>query len=475
MPRQRYSNIGTFYGGLSDSPRTGIEGSFAEGVGVDVHSISGLVTAHQALAKDSGATVDERCDFAVRGTDGNQYWFSAESGKVWRRTSAGTWSLLFTNGNGACIGAEEFDDYVYYATDTDLGKYGPLSGEATNTDSAETLNTATYHPMAKQGLYLVIGNGRDLATVSDVGAFTSNGTPDVTFSSLKHNQEIICMKPFGIDVIFGTQSTDSSDNGQLLRWDLVSPTFLDNPPFIPATKVQAIMSNGLYAFVVVGEYGEIQYYDGEICVPVKQIYGDYSSTKYIQVRPGSTCEFSGRSLFGVSNGAGNPCNEGVYAIGHRDKNYPLALTCDYVPSSGNLTGVEIGAVLVDGRDLYVAWKDGTSQGVDAIDWSNKYSSAYLKTLAISGNRVKEKTFKNYVVNYKSKPTGTDLDLSYDSNYSGTNTSMTKTQSETNENKIRYHDNVTSGALQLRVDFTTSGNSSPEFESLYCDWTEADNI
>lgn len=59
------------------------------------------------------------------------------------------------------------------------------------------------------GIYLYIGNDRTIASVSDAGTFTADGTPDVTFASLPSQYEIKTMCKFGIDVLIGT-SVDSN-------------------------------------------------------------------------------------------------------------------------------------------------------------------------------------------------------------------------------------------------------------------------
>jgi len=52
----------------------------------------------------------------------------SEGGKIYRETSGGTWSSLQTTSNCAGEGLAIFDDYLYYALDKELGRYGKLSG-----------------------------------------------------------------------------------------------------------------------------------------------------------------------------------------------------------------------------------------------------------------------------------------------------------------------------------------------------------
>ncbi len=83
-------------GGLADSPYFGGENSLAEIVGFDLHSQPGKAIVNQKLTKNSGDTVTEFCKVRAPLSDGSSVWFSSTTGKVWRRTSAGVWSLLGT-------------------------------------------------------------------------------------------------------------------------------------------------------------------------------------------------------------------------------------------------------------------------------------------------------------------------------------------------------------------------------------------
>ena len=144
-------SINNFSGGQADSDKLGVRGSFAEGKGLDIHSEPGLLKCNQKLKKESETIVVDFARFAVACSDGDSYWFG-DTGKIYKR-SAGTWTLTHT-ATGAILGAIEFDDYIYYATATALGRYGPISSTPTWTDSWQTLTSATWHPMTVQGLYL---------------------------------------------------------------------------------------------------------------------------------------------------------------------------------------------------------------------------------------------------------------------------------------------------------------------------------
>ena len=89
--------------GLADSKHSGIAGSVAEMVGIDIHSTPGLTKIQQALAKDSGATVDAFVRIAITASDGSTLWFSYTTGKIWLRTTGGAWTLEHTTTPAAGI------------------------------------------------------------------------------------------------------------------------------------------------------------------------------------------------------------------------------------------------------------------------------------------------------------------------------------------------------------------------------------
>lgn len=106
-------------------------------------------------------------------------------------------------------------------------------------------------------------------------------------------------------------------------------------------------------------------------------------------------------------------------------------------------------------------------GVDKIDWSSKYSSAYLETVQLipADNRVRLKTLTDFSAQYASLPTSTDITFKYEVNYSGSFTTLTSVK-DTKIMQKRTNKSITNiGALRLRADFTVSSNNAPEVEDF----------
>ena len=124
--------INSYRGALSDYEDKGIAGSFKFGTDIDVRKEKDTLSATQALVDETGVTFTDLVRFIVEASDGNSYGFG-KAGKIYKRTSGGTWSLVYTDSDGEIKGAEEWfhrngKAYLYWATATKL-KRKELPGE----------------------------------------------------------------------------------------------------------------------------------------------------------------------------------------------------------------------------------------------------------------------------------------------------------------------------------------------------------
>jgi len=95
----------SFSGGLSDGNRIGVSGSFLFGQGLNFKDNPDQITANKAAVKNSGTTVTDLVKWISN--DGTTTYFYGDAGKIYKRTSGGTWSLLRTvansGGQGLCV------------------------------------------------------------------------------------------------------------------------------------------------------------------------------------------------------------------------------------------------------------------------------------------------------------------------------------------------------------------------------------
>lgn len=466
MPITKIIFNGQFQG-LADSKWSGVAGSFYASVGIDGHSVPGTITVHQKLTKNSGSTVTEFCKVAVAASNGYSFWFSADSGKIWARSSAGSWTLAHTTTAGAgehkCLGAAEYNGFIYWATQSRLHRIAIANADDSWVSEAEDWATfdvtdSSFHPMAIQDLTLFMGDGNQVASVDSSGTFESNAL------DIKTPLRIKTITPDKIDLLIGTYVADTVNQTEIIRWDCVSSSWNTSDP-IEEVGINAFIRDDNFVYVNAGRAGNIYFYNGEQLVPYKKIPGTYSSTKYGEVYPYSTANFKGIPVFGFSNGAGNPAPQGVYSFGSYSRDYRKVLDLSWVNSQNKTATQEIGAILVLDFDLLVAFKDSSVYGVDAIDYSNKYASAYFETMMLfQDQRDILKTLREVSAYYNSLPASTGITFSYSINgasyvamTSVTDAIINRVKSTLSVEKV--------GSLQIKVSFTVSSNNAPVIEAL----------
>ena len=147
-------------------------------------------------------------------------------------------------------------------------------------------------------------------------------------------------------------------------------------------------------------------------------------------------------------------------------NYILDLPYPISERSGSslvMSGIEIGGILAVGVDLYVSWKNGTTYGIDKLDYSNKMEAGYLETRLIVIEREKFSIFPKFVVAYASLPASTAITIQYSKNY--TAYADTTEVTDTARLIVQSQESVEATTLQIKVLPTVSGNSAPEIESM----------
>lgn len=456
--------------GLADSKWSGIPGSFYRSVGIDGHSNPGIITVHQKMTKESGSTVTELVKVAIAASNGYSFWFSADSGKIWARTSGGSWSLALTTtataGEVKCLGAMEYNGYIYWATQSRLHRIAIANADDSWT--GETLNFATfavtnasYHPMAIQDLTLFIGDGNQVASVDEDGTFNNNAL------DIKTPLVIKTMIEYEIDLLIGTvvSTATTVNRTEIIRWDCVSSSWNTSDP-IEEVGINAFIRDDNYVYVNAGRAGNLYFYNGESLEPYKKVPGTYSNTKYGYIHPNATGNFKGVPIFGFSNGSGNPALEGIYSFGSYSRDYPKVLDLSWPISTGTMASIEVGAILVLDFDILASWKDGSSYGVDKIDYTAKYASAYFETIMLfQEDRDKQKTLRELSAYYDSLPASTGITFSTAVN--GAAYVALTSVTDAIANRVKAEEGCPSdiGSLQIKVAFTVNGNDAPVMEAM----------
>lgn len=469
------------FNGISDSQFRGIKGSLLKSVGLNIHDVPGQISVNQALKKDSGTTVTAFCRVSVSVSTGVQIWFSYTDGKIWERSAAGVWLLVYTTapsaGTAGCYGAAEYNAYIYWATQSRLHRMpianlGTAAGWTANVAldwKTFTKTDSEFHPMQVQNQTLFIGDANLMASVDSSATFSASALDLIT------PQRIKCIAPFDVDLIIGTIIATTNNSCQIVRWDTVQTTWQFAEP-VRENGINSFHWIGATLLAQAGTYGNLYYYDGLNLKPYKRIPGTWSSVQFGEVYPQSGGNYKGVPIFGFSNSpaagntTGNPADQGIYSIGNYSKDYPAVLNGpEYVISQNLLASIEIGSILVEGNLFYVAWKDGSNYGVDVIDTANKYASAYLETMAIIPDPRYKTVFGRMWANYQSMPSGTSLAFQYYADY-GTVTSTTSSAvQDTTINEYYVDEAVEARTFRMRINFTISSNSTPVVEEFGVDF------
>lgn len=176
----KLSTYSQFNGGISDFPRlASLPNSYAFGRSIDVRSDPQNITVLPRTIKESGNVIVGLPKWLETTTQSNSlvsYIYDA-IGTMYKRTQDGMYSNLFTvpssHGNGLVYSAE--DDYLYYTSDSLVGRYGPISSNSpTNVNDffgsqgGVPLNTNSALFVAASSQYAGRADTTSLSIVSDL-------------------------------------------------------------------------------------------------------------------------------------------------------------------------------------------------------------------------------------------------------------------------------------------------------------------
>lgn len=451
-------------GGIADSKYQGIANSVADAQGLDLHSEPGIIKVNQKLTKESGTTIDDLVKTAVVCSDGNTYLFGSTNGKIWKRTSAGVYSLEVTASAGI-LDAREYQGYIYYSMQSNLGRVavGAPTDWTTRNDSWATFtNTdADFHPIQEQNAVLYIGDKNYVAQV-DAGVFSANALDIAAPYRIKALGKMLT------NLLIGTFITASKVLTEVFNWNTWSTDSFQASDEIPEIGINSFLATDNAVLANAGRKGHIYAYDGSQASPFKNIPGDWSGTNEAQINPNASVNRYGMPLFGLSNISGNPAPQGVYSLAGYDRNYPKVLNLEYIISNlQRTTNIEIGMIALVGTVMIVSWKDttgGAVYGVDKLDTTLKATTAYFSTRIISPDRINLKTL-SCAVAYRSLPSGCTIKVYHKLNHAAAWSDPIATTIDTDRHLILADARLPeANTIEVKVELNSNGNNAPEVES-----------
>lgn len=455
-------------GGIADSDYLGAVNSVSEIVGINIHDESGIMKLNQRLSRvdDTTSPVDSLVKAIVPCSDGHTYFFGGTNGKIWKRTSAGVWSLEATTapsfGNNGILSAMEYRGYVYYAMEFRLGRWEVGTAWSTRNDSWASFakGDVSYHPMHILNLVLYIGDKNVVAQV-DAHVFSAEAL------DLDTTHRISALGHLGTDLLAGTFVSGNVISSSIVRWNTWSDSF-SVEDMVPEVGVNAFLSADNRIIVSAGTKGNLYIYNGQQLEEYKKIKGEWggSENKAI-VHPNAVTNFHGLPLFGLSKQAGDGVKLGVYSFGRTNANYPFVLALEYPISTGELYDLEIGAMAGAGDVFFVSWKQNgptTTYGVDVLDLSNKYTSGYVTTRLSLFDRVLYTTYGDITVPYRILPTGTSIAVEASKTHEPFVSQAVTVDTDRKQVQTTAHVGD-AGTLQVKAILQGTGNDSPEVELI----------
>jgi len=363
----------SFRGGIADWENVGIAGSFKFGSNLDIRRSTDSLTCNQALTDDLATGIlTALINFIVPASDGNSYCFTAD-GKIYKRTSAGVYSLVHTDSGGAILGACEWGQnngksYMFWCTSTALhSKEIPgnatwavdLDATITATTYPKVITAATWHPMKVINGTMLFGNKDHLGMVSYDTSYTNAALDLIPGNSAK-----TLMEYKGYAYV-GNTKIDTAQNAEMFVWDTAQSLNWNAKNTIPTNAINA-MINAEYPLMQVGTSGQILLADiSAYTLPIVSFPGGG------QCNPDAVELDGAVALFGsYGNGTGKT---GIYSYGRKKKNANLSLNLEYAFDCS-----VIGSIRKVGTDLLMSYTTtaGTGWGVKKVNTAAKAIGTY---------------------------------------------------------------------------------------------------
>lgn len=355
--RSYYWAIEKATGGFSDGSRSGLRDSYRLGKFIDFKTDPDQMGVLYKTQNDSSSTFSALplwCELA----SGRVFIYDRD-GNLYERVAANTYTLLRAVSSSSGNGLAFYNSRLYYARDAALGYYDMAS---TFSDSYQTLNSNTYHPLKTFINLLCVGNGRYLATLDDATVWTSNRL------SFTPEETVRCIEVWGSYLAIGTQygsSYSSVPRGNIYLWDGTSQNPNEIVPFTGAIHAMANDNGNLLA--IVGPQADLYAYNGGR--PVKITEMPLIGTDNVEVLPGAFGAWKNQVRFGTSAGTSNNVLKGIYTYGSANDTYPKVLSFDYAPSNGVDSGAAVNIGMfkqLSATQALMSWEYNGTYTVDRI-------------------------------------------------------------------------------------------------------------
>lgn len=349
--------IKSFRGGKSEFIDRGVDGAFKMAKNLNIRSGVDALTCNQALVADGNAAsiVTDLIYWTVNSSDGNSYHFS-NTGKIYKRTSGAVWSLVYTDADGAILGAAEWytstNTYLVWATATKLNRTVLPSNWTTDVNAGSwqkvNLTSTDWHTMAQADGALMIANKTKLAEVAFDGTYTNEAL------LLRYGMIAKTINEYGNSILVG--GGDGYRNSWLTTWDHTAQNWTAKNR-IPVKTINAVVD----AEVMLMNCGDNELFFSNLTDKMRVATLDGACI------PGGVAEDHGLALFGLYGGS----FPGIWSYGRKDKNGVFALNLEqYIDAD------QIGSLWYVGDVLMCSYKKGSTYSVRKVDTATKIEAEY---------------------------------------------------------------------------------------------------
>lgn len=407
------TNITGAYGGISIAAKVGQQGSFRFGTHLNITSDPNDITLNLTPSKKSGSVVTDLIKWIVDGTpfDTNRYAYG-DTGNIYKIDASDNFTLLRSVSASHGQGMEVQADYLYYTQNTQIGRYGPLDGTPTFTDNWQTglndTSSSLFAPVAVLNDRLIVGHGNNVATWD--GAIWTLAA--LILPAQLNVRAISRTDQYVLVGAWRGSAVTASEDGYVYLYDGLSDTFNDSYPTEGGLNAINYYRNTLFS--IQGKngyiYSDTSPFNKQHQIPKLEI------RKFVEVFPGAMTTWQNMTFFGISNSDSTNVTRGVYSWGSKQSAvFSDALNYAFTISTGNNgSTVQIGAVKGIGNDFYIAWKDGSSYGIDKVDETSNYalSGTYESLIEDNGSAGDQKVGTAVTISHLPLAAGESIAINY---------------------------------------------------------------
>lgn len=379
------------------------------------------------------------------------------------------WQLLLSHASGKITGATEFTTSVsghllVVATQNKFFKILLDNAFTWNSLTGLTTDITTFeNGTFRDGLLHTIRTSQGVCMVADgnnMAIYDYEEGSNKTALTIDDSHKMKSLIDIGDVIGIGTES--AIKNASIFTWNRLDDSWnTKDPAQGDVVNAMEFLENGVV--IQIGNQGKLRFWNLSNTDPFKVI----PETGWAY--PNGMIQYKTIVYIGMNGGEKN----GVYSIGRVDKNDPIAVNLEYIPSAGQDS--EIGAICTDGENLFVAWKNGTSYGVDVIDMENK-ADATFESLIYDADRPEiEKAFSHVKVVCEPLPEGCEIKVKYRTTREsgeeedGWNSAeMSDGRDSINgegETKGIFNIEAYGEEYEVRVELYSNGNDGPEVRSI----------